>query len=425
MLPYNVVVVGGGPAGMTAAWRAAQGVRGVVLLEKNAVLGRKLGLTGKGRGNLTNDTPVATHLEAFGKNGVFLRNAYSRFFVPELKVFFLDRGVPLKRERQARVFPRSDSASSVVEALARALKEARVEVRTAARVKRIELVADGSKKITVDDGSVLSAHRVIIATGGASYPQTGSTGDGYRFAEALGHAVSAPEPALVPLRTRERWVRACAGLTLFPVRLSYAAGSKKITTDIGELLFTHFGVSGPLILNISASFSSALKDVPVVLRVDLKPALDAEKLDEKLRRNFAAGGGKVLKNYLYDVLPKRLVGPFLSVAGLDAARRCHQVTVQERHRLVETLKALPLTIVGTLGLDEAMVTQGGVRLKEIDPRTLESRKVPGVYFCGEVLDLAATSGGFNLQAAFSTGYLAGAAAAKRETKEPGSFVSLL
>ncbi len=416
MLPYNVVVVGGGPAGMTAAWRAAQGVRGVVLLEKNAVLGRKLGLTGKGRGNLTNDSPVATHLEAFGKDGVFLRNAYSRFFVPELKAFFLDLGVPLKRERQARVFPASDSAGSVVAALTEALKEARVEVRTGARVRRIHPAADGFKEIALDDGTVLSAHRVIIATGGVSYPQTGSTGDGYRFAEALGHTVRAPEPALVPLRTRERWVRECAGLTLFPVRLSYIVGSKKITTDIGELLFTHFGVSGPLILNISAGFSSVLKDDPVVLRVDLKPGLDAGRLDEKLRRNFAACGSKVLKNYLSDVLPKKLIAAFVSAAGLEAARKCHQVTAQERRRLVETLKALPLTIVGTLGLDEAMVTQGGVRLKEIDPRTLESRKAPGVYFCGEVLDLAATSGGFNLQAAFSTGYLAGAAATG--AKEP-------
>ncbi len=409
MLPYNVVVVGGGPAGMTAAWRAAQDVRRVLLLEKNAVLGRKLSLTGKGRGNLTNDTPVATHLEAFGRNGVFLRNVYSRFFVPELKAFLADLGVPLKKERQARIFPGSDSARSVVEALAKALKEAGVEVRTQAAVGRISVAAGGLKKIALDDGTVLFAHRVIIATGGVSYPQTGSTGDGYRFAEALGHTVRPPEAGLVPLRTRERWVRDCAGLTLFPVRVSYSVGSKKFQTDIGEILFTHFGISGPLILNISGGLSPVLKDASVGMRVDLKPGLDARKLDEKLRRNFAASGSKVLKNYLADVLPKKLIGPFLSVAGLDGAKKCHQVTAPERRKLVGTLKALPLTVVATLGLDEAMVTQGGVSLKEIDPRTLESRKAPAVHFCGEVLDLAAATGGFNLQAAFSTGYLAGAA----------------
>ena len=409
MLPYNVIVVGGGPAGMTAAWRAAQDVRRVLLLEKNGVLGRKLSLTGKGRGNLTSDTPVATHLEAFGENGLFLRNAYSRFFVPELKAFLIGLGVPLKEERQARVFPRSDSACSVVEALARALKEAGVEVRTRAAVERICIAADGLKEISLDDGTALSAHRVIIATGGVSYPQTGSTGDGYRFAEARGHTVRPPEPGLVPLRTRERWVRDCAGLTLFPVRVSYSIGSKKFQTEIGELLFTHFGVSGPLILNISGSLSPALKDAAAGLRVDLKPGLDARKLDEKLRRNFAASGSKVLKNYLAGLLPKKLIGPFLTAAGLEDAKKCHQVTAPERRRLVETLKGLPLTVVATLGLDEAMVTHGGVALKEVDPRTLASRKAPAVHFCGEVLDLAAVSGGFNLQAAFSTGYLAGAA----------------
>jgi len=397
---------------MTAAWRAAQDVDRVLLLEKNAVLGRKLGLTGKGRCNLTNDTPVATHLESFGDNGVFLRNAYSRFFVPELKAFLTRLGVSLKKERQARIFPASDSARTVVEALAQALQEAGVEVRTRAPVQRIALAAGGLKEIALADGSVLSAHRVIIATGGLSYPQTGSTGDGYRFAEEFGHAVRPLAPGLVPMRTREHWVKGCAGLTLFPVRVSYSVGPKRFQTDIGELLFTHFGVSGPLILNISCFLAPILEDRAVGLRVDLKPGLDAQKLDDKLRRNFAACGSKVLKNYLAQVLPKKLIGPFLATAGLEGAKKCHQVTAQERRKIVETLKALPLTVVATLGLDEAMVTQGGVALQEIDPRTMASRRAPGIFFCGEVLDLAATSGGFNLQAAFSTGYLAGAASAK-------------
>lgn len=413
MLPYNVVVVGGGPAGMAAAWRAAQSVRRVALVEKNAALGRKLGLTGKGRCNLTNDTPIETHLEAFGRNGVFLRNAYSRFFVPELKSFLVALGVSLKTERQARVFPASDSSRSVVDALVRALEDSRVEVFRKTAVERISVAGEDLKQVHLDNGAVLPARRVIIATGGLSYPETGSTGDGYRFAEALGHAVEPLEPALVPLRTKERWVRGCAGLTLFPVRLAFAVGPKKFLTPIGELLVTHFGVSGPLVLNISGSLSAALKERPVVLRVDLKPGLDAAKLDDRLRRNFAACGSKAIKNYLSDLLPKKLIGPFLSAAGLDGEKKCHQVTVPERRRVIETLKALPLTVVGTLGLREAMVTQGGISLKEIDPRTCASRKVPGVYFCGEVLDLAATTGGFNLQAAFSTGYVAGEAAAAK------------
>jgi len=408
MLPYNVIVVGAGPSGMTAAWRAAQDAPRVLLLESNDVLGRKLRLTGNGRGNLTNDSSVTTHLEAFGPGGVFLRNAYSRFFVPELKAFLAGLGVPLKKERQARLFPSSDSAVSVVKALEEGLAGVGVEVRFRARVARVGVAGDGQKIVRLDDGTVLSARRLIIATGGASYPRTGSTGDGYRFAEALGHTVRPPEPGLVPLRTRERWVRACAGLTLFPVRLSYRIGPKTTTTDIGELLFTHFGVSGPLILNLSGRLCGALKEGAVAMRVDLKPGLDASKLDEKLRRNFVPCGNKILKNYLAQVLPKKLIGPFLCVAGVEAETKCHQVTAAQRRRLVETLKALPLTLTGTLGLDQAMVTHGGVALEEVDPRTMASRKVPGIHFCGEVLDLAATTGGFNLQAAFSTGYLAGA-----------------
>jgi len=420
MHPYDLIVVGAGPAGMIAAWRAARSVSRVLLLERNPDLGHKLALTGKGRCNITNDAPLTTHLEAFGKNGVFLRNAYSRFFVPELKSFLEDIGILVKSERQDRIFPECDSARSVVEALARSLKEAGVEVRTRALVRRVTDGAEGLKKVALGDGSELFARTVVVATGGISYPETGSTGDGYRFAEMFGHSVVAAQPALVPLRTRERWVRDCAGLTLFPVRLSFIIGKKRHTTDIGELLLTHFGVSGPLILNISGRLTPALQGGQVALYVDLKPGLPAQKIDDKMRRDFVLCGNKILKNYLADVLPKKLIGPFLSEAGLDGAKKCHQVTAVERRKVVDMLKALPLVLVGTLGFKYAMVTQGGVVLKEIDPKTMESRKVPGVYFCGEVLDLAAVTGGFNLQAAFSTGYLAGEAAAeKREDVKRG------
>ncbi|MGE5279556.1 MAG: NAD(P)/FAD-dependent oxidoreductase [Deltaproteobacteria bacterium] len=407
-----MIVVGAGAAGMVAAWRAAQDTRHVLLLEKNGVLGRKLSLTGKGRGNLTNDSSLDTHIGAFGKQGVFLRNAYSRFFVPELKAFFSVLGVPLATQRQARVFPANEDVRSVIEALGRALRTAGVEVRTRASVREIAAPAAGPKRVVLEDGRVLEARAVIIATGGASYPATGSTGDGYRFAGALGHEIVPPQPALVPLRTRERWVRSCAGLVLFPVRLTFTAAGRARTTDVGELLLTHFGVSGPLVLNESGRVAGELKSGPVTLAIDLKPGLEAAQLDDKLRRAFAAGGGKTLKNFLAGLLPKRLIGAFLSAAGLDGEKKCHQVTVAERRRLIAMLKALPLTVTGTLGLEEAMVTQGGVALKEIDPRTMASRKAPGVYLCGEVLDLAAVTGGFNLQAAFSTGYLAGEAAGK-------------
>ncbi len=410
MLTYNVCVIGAGPAGMMAAIRAGKITGGVVLLERNASLGRKLGLTGKGRCNITNAAPLDVFLKAFGKNGPFLRNAFSRFFAPELMAFFEELGVTFKTERQDRVFPQADSSQAVLRALQDALHKSGVEVRLSFVVKKVGFEG-GVGTVTSADGRRIRARKIIVACGGASFPQTGSTGDGFRFAQDLGIALEPVGPGLVPLETEESWVRDLQGLTLKNIVLRFSIDGKWRATPVGEVLFTHFGVSGPLVLDNSEEIARRFKHGPVAMQIDLKPGLTVTELDRKIQKEFIGRGRSLIKNYAAELVPKRMTDVLLTAAGVGSEKKCHQVTGEERRRLVKALKEFPLRIRAARPLAEAMVTWGGVSLKEIDPKTMESRRVPGIYFCGEVLDLAAFSGGFNLQAAFSTGYAAGEAAA--------------
>jgi len=380
------------------------------ILERNTSLGRKLGLTGKGRCNLTNDASIEDFCGRFGRNGVFLRNVFSRFFASDLIAFFEARGLSMKTERQGRVFPSTDSSASVLSVLETALKTLSVEVRKGQRVKQIKR-QEGSWLVFLEDGQTLKAEKVIVATGGASYPQTGSTGDGLMFARELGHSVVPLSAGLVPLESGERFIRQLQGLTLKNIRVTFSSGSRSLETPVGELLFTHFGVSGPLVLDHSGLINEWLKKAQVRLRVDLKPGLSEEQLGKKLQMELPAAASAKVCNYFKELLPQRLIDVVLEQADVDGQKKCHQVTQQERKRLVVRLKSFEFCVHKARPLEEAMVTCGGVSLKEINPKTMESRLAPGIYFCGEVLDLAASSGGFNLQAAFSTGYAAGEAAA--------------
>lgn len=410
MHPLNVCIIGAGPAGMIAAIRAGAVTRSVALLERNASVGRKLGLTGKGRCNITNAGSIDDFLKAFGKNASFLRNVFDRFFSEELLGFFQELGVNFKTERQGRVFPESDSSAEVLEGLKKGLAQSGVEVMLNACVKKISVFED-VLRVDLADGRYFFSKKVVLAAGGASYPQTGSTGDGFRLARGLGHAIEPIGPGLVPLETKEDFVRDLMGLTLKNVSVRYLLGSKWIKTPVGEILLTHFGVSGPLVLDYSELVARRLSHGSVAMQIDLKPGLTRDELETKFRKEFQSAGSLSIKNFISDLVPKRMADVILSRSGIVPEKKCHQMTSQDRRRLVNILKEFPLTISSARPLAEAMVTWGGVSLKEVDPKTMESRKVPGLYFCGEVLDLAASSGGYNLQAAFSTGYLAGESAA--------------
>ncbi|MDD2866262.1 MAG: NAD(P)/FAD-dependent oxidoreductase [Candidatus Omnitrophota bacterium] len=406
-----IVIIGGGPAGIMAAERAADlKAPAVILLERNASLARKLGLTGKGRCNLTNEAPVEEFCRRFGTNGLFLRNAFSRFFSEDLMAFFEDRGLKLKKERQGRIFPSTDSSASITSILFSELKKLSVDVRLGRHVRKVKLDG-GTKTVVFDDASSLECRLLIIATGGASYPQTGSTGDGFVWARELGHTVVPLKAGLVPLETREGFVKDLKGLTLKNISLIFTQGSRKLQTPVGELLFTHFGISGPLVLDHSVSVVDWLQNGHVGILLDLKPGLSPGELDKKLQSELRAAANADVGNYLRGLLPGRMTGVVAAQAGVDPAKKCHQVTLQERRRLSAALKGFSFTVHRARPMDEAMVTSGGVSLKEINPKTMESRIVPGLFFCGEVLDLAASSGGYNLQAAFSTGFVAGESAA--------------
>lgn len=408
MQSYNIIIVGGGPAGMMAAVRAAQLADGIGLFEKNASLGRKLGLTGKGRCNITNASSLEEFLESFGSKGQFLRNAFNRFFVCDLIRFFEEKGVKLKTERHGRIFPLDDRSASIVNVLKNALIATGVRMHLSSPVRSVLVKDNKVRGICLADAQEILASKVIISTGGLSYPHTGSSGDGFRMAQELGHKVEELSPGLVPLETEEGFVRDLQGLSLKNIRIIFYADSKELVSAIGELLFTHFGVSGPLVLDMSFDVNKLLKKKgKVSMVIDLKPGLTEEQIDLKLQREFQRAGSLKLKNYLKSLLAQRLVDIFLKLSKIDSDIKCHQMTSSQRKRIVEFLKKFPLTIKRTRPLAEAMVTHGGVSLREVNPQTMESKKVKGLYFCGEVLDLAAASGGFNLQAAFSTGYLAG------------------
>jgi predicted Rossmann fold flavoprotein len=408
----RVIVVGGGASGMMAAGRAAECEAQVLLLEKTKRLGNKLRITGKGRCNLTNVADMPDFIAHFGPNGPFLHNAFARFFDQDLIDFFAAQGVPTVVERGQRVFPASNDAHQVADALASYLRQSGARVRFKARA--VELKAEGGRiaGMRMEGGEFLTAKAVIVATGGASYPRTGSTSDGYRLAKALGHTIVPIRPALVPLVVKEGHAEALQGLSLKNVEVSLLLDGQPVTRQFGEMLFTHFGVSGPIILTLSAQAVDRLGQGKLELSVNLKPALSDEQLDRRLQRDFDRFGKRAFRNILKELLPRKMIALFVQLIGIPPDKPGHQITATERKRLFSLLRDFRLTLVGHRPIAEAIVTAGGVSTREMDPRTMESRLVKGLYFCGEVIDINADTGGYNLQAAFSTGYVAGQSAAR-------------
>lgn len=408
----NVIVVGAGAAGLMAAGQAAMMGAEVLLLEKKEKPGRKIAISGKGRCNITNAENVGDFIQNYPGNGRFLHGILREFDNNRLREFFESYGVETKVERGGRVFPVSDDAEAVVRALIRFVNEFGVKLRTEQTVEDV-LVKDGSiEGVRLSQGVTHRADAVILCPGGGSYPGTGSTGDGYRFAEKLGHKVITPRPSLVPLKTEESWVKDLQGLALRNVEATLWAGSKKLNAEFGEMLFTHFGVSGPIILTLSRWAGEALmRKEKVTLKLNLKPALSTEQLDQRLQRDFKKFANKQFKNALDELLPKSLIPVIIKLSKIPEERVVHQITREERKRLVQLLQELPLTVKETLPLAAAIVTAGGVDVKEIDPKTMSSKRVKGLYWAGEVVDVDGVTGGYNLQAAFAMGYRAGRAAA--------------
>ena len=404
----RVVIIGGGAAGLMAAVIAGREGAQVTLLEKMNYLGKKMGITGKGRCNVTNAAPMSEFIKNTPGNGKFLYGAYERFSNQDLLQLLNEAGLETKVERGGRVFPASDSALDVRNTFMKLLKSYGVDVH----------LEEGAQEIIVEDGRVVAvktknetypADAVLIATGGKSYPATGSTGDGYNLANKLGHKVTDIRPSLVPIVTEEVWVKDLMGLSLRNVELSVVAKNKVQAKMFGEMMFTHFGITGPIVLSLSHTVGKLMrkKNIGTIgLDINLKPALSVEKLDKRIQKDFELYSKKQLINGLKDLLPQRLIPLLIQLANLDPHKPINQISKAERDSLVYILQHLPLTVKGLRPVEEAIVTAGGLSLKEFNPKTMESKLVPGLYGAGEVLDIDAFTGGYNLQAAFSTGYVA-------------------
>lgn len=406
----SIVVIGGGPAGMIASIVASRLGKSVTLIEKNEKLGKKLYITGKGRCNLTNAKNNEDLLKHVVSNPKFLYSSLSALDSFGLIDFFEELGLRTKIERGDRVFPASDKSSDVIKTLEKELKRQNVEVLLNTEVTDILINNDCIKGVVINKNKVIETDKVLIATGGLSYSVTGSTGDGYRFAKNFGHTIQQTHPGLVPLETIEDWVPQLQGLSLKNVRVSFVKlnqGKEKVLyQDFGEMLFTHFGVSGPLILSGSSFLpKDNLKDIQI--RIDLKPALSFEQLDQRVLKDFDKNIRKHFINSLDELLPSKLIPVIVRLSGIEENRRVDQITKEERKRLVNLLKMLTMTVKKTRDYNEAIITRGGISIKEINASTMESKLVKGLYFAGEVLDVDALTGGYNLQIAFSTGYLAG------------------
>ena len=403
----KVIVIGGGPAGMMAAYAASCQGHAVTLLEQNEKLGKKLFITGKGRCNITNASDMDNLFANVMSNRKFLYSAFYTFDNEQVISFFENQGLHTKVERGNRVFPVSDHSSDVIAALSRALRKQNVEVHLRTKAQNL-LIKEGTVcGIALSDGKVMDADAVIVATGGISYPSTGATGDGYRMAEDSGHGLVKSTPSLVPFETREDWVTQLQGLSLRNVTVSIYNGKKKLYEDFGEMLFTHFGVSGPLILSASGIIKASQFEQELEMYIDLKPALDAEQLDKRILREFDAAMNKQFRNVIGSLMPAKMIPVMIRLCGINPDKKVNEVSREERQHLVNLLKKLPVTITGLRGWNEAIITKGGVSVKDVNPSTMESKKVSHLYFCGEVLDLDALTGGYNLQIAWSTGYLAG------------------
>ena len=405
-----VLIIGAGPAGLMAAIAAAEKGAQVTLLEPNEKLCMKLRITGKGRCNVTNTANLDELIVNVPVNGRFLYSAFSRFGSTDTIDFFENLGVPMKAERGGRVFPCSGNAHDIADALVRKAKQAGVHI-IQGRASRLQVSGGRIQGVATEDGGELHADAVVIATGGCSYPKTGSTGDGYALAEQAGHTIISPKPSLVPLECHENFCAALMGLGLKNTAMEVWDGSscRMIYKDIGELLFTHFGVSGPMALSASSHMRS-MAPGHYEIRLDLKPALRPEQLDARILRDFAAAPNKNFINALNGLLPKSLVPVIVRLSGVPAGLPVNQVTREQRQALIEILKCVRLTVKGFRPIEEAIITSGGVCVNEIKPATMQSKLLPGLFFAGEVIDCDAYTGGFNLQIAWSTGYVAGVSA---------------
>lgn len=409
----RIIVIGGGAAGMMAAYSAARAGAEVVLLEKNEKLGKKLFITGKGRCNVCN---AAEDMEALFRNVVtnrkFLYSAFYQWDNRSTMELFENAGCHLKVERGDRVFPVSDHSSDVIGAMKRLLDRVGVKVSLHSEVKGMEYADGRFQGVLLAGGKHLSGDACILCTGGVSYESTGSTGDGYRFAQEAGHDVIPAKPALVPLETYEKWPGDVMGLSLKNVSLKMVRDKKILYEGFGEMMFTHFGITGPLVLSASSFYWGKKTDGDTEAFIDLKPALSGEQLDKRLLRDFEENRAKQFGNALGGLFPSKLIPVMIALSGTEPSKKVSGISSKERQRFAELIKAVPLKIKGTRGFEEAIVTQGGIAVKQVNPATMESKRVKGLYFAGEVLDLDALTGGFNLQIAWSTGYLAGLSAAK-------------
>ena len=403
----NVIVVGGGAAGMMAAVFAARNGQNVQLLEKNEKLGKKLFITGKGRCNITNAADIEDLFTAVISNPKFLYSGFYSFTNQQVIDFFEELGVKTKIERGERVFPVSDHSSDVIAAFSRELKSLGVSVSLHTEVKELLCEQDKVCGVLLTNGKKMKADAVIVATGGISYPSTGSTGDGYRFAKEAGHKVTELLPSLVPMEVRQWYAKELQGLSLRNIEIRITDGKKKLYEEFGEMLFTHYGVTGPVILSASSVVGKTLRKKELTLHIDLKPALSEEQLDKRILREFDANHNKQYKNSIDSLFPAKLKPVMIELSEIEPEKKVNEITKEERQRLVHLIKDFTMTLTGLRGYNEAIITKGGVSVKEIDPGTMESKIIKGLYFAGEVLDLDAVTGGYNLQIAWSTGYLAG------------------
>ncbi len=419
----KVIVIGGGPAGMFAAIAAAENGHQVTLLEKNEKLGKKLYITGKGRCNITNASDMEVLFQNVMSNAKFLYSAFYTYDNQRVIDFFEENGLATKIERGNRVFPVSDHSSDVIATLAKVLRQNGVDVQLYTEVKEIlvgqtedlhrEEHTSGTEEnsyvrgVLLSNGKKLYADAIVVATGGFSYQTTGSTGDGYRFARECGHTVTEISPSLVPFEAKEDYVKELQGLSLRNVEVRIYQKKKLLYNEFGEMLFTHFGVSGPLVLSASALLPPKQTCGELRMEIDLKPAIDVEQLDKRILREFEEAKNKQFKNSIGRLFPAKMIPVIIELSGIDPDRKVNEITREERMQFVSLIKAFPLTLTGLRSFKEAIITKGGVKVKEINPSTMESKRVSRLFFCGEVLDLDALTGGYNLQIAWSTGYLAG------------------
>lgn len=407
---YDVAVVGAGPAGMIAAGRAAELGAKAVLIEKNSRPGLKILITGKGRCNITNaEFDLRKLVENYGKNGKFLFRAFSVFGPQRTIDFFNHYGLKTKVERGKRVFPVSDNAKDVIRVLIKYLKENKVDIMYGSKVLDVYFENKKIKKLILEKGEI-AAKNYIFCTGGKSYPATGSTGDGFDWAKNLGHGVVGPEPALVPIKIKEGWVKELQGLSLKNVQITVLQNNFKKRKEFGECLFTHFGLSGPIVLDMSKEVGQLLKNGKVNLSLDLKPALDSAALDKRIQGDFLKYQNRAFKNCLADLLPRKLIPAVVKLSQINPEKKVNSVAKEERRNLVGLLKNLEMTVSGILGFEIAIVTAGGISLKEINDKTMRSKIIDNLFFAGEIIDIDGPSGGFNLQNCWSTGYLAGQSA---------------